>query len=92
MITSIGLDHEKFLGNTRDAIGAGKLVLRSGQRVVLGADMPESVLARCRELKLQPLVLVLILWLMKRSRSMGLLGDERQANLPQETWLQAILR
>jgi dihydrofolate synthase/folylpolyglutamate synthase len=56
VITSIGIDHEKFLGNTREAIGAEKAgILRSGQRVVLGADMPASVLSRCRELKVQPL-------------------------------------
>jgi dihydrofolate synthase/folylpolyglutamate synthase len=56
VITSIGIDHEKFLGNTRDAIGAEKAgILRSGQRVVLGADMPASVLSRCRELNVQPL-------------------------------------
>lgn len=56
VITSIGLDHEKFLGTTRSAIGAEKAgILRSGQRVVLGEDMPDSVLARCRELNLQPL-------------------------------------
>mgnify|MGYP001157518874 FL=1 len=56
VITSIGIDHEKFLGNTRDAIGAEKAgILRFGQRVVLGPDMPASVLSRCRELNVQPL-------------------------------------
>ena len=56
VITSIGLDHEKFLGTTREAIGAEKAgILRSGQRVVLGEDMPNSVLARCQELDIKPL-------------------------------------
>ena len=56
VITSIGIDHEKFLGNTREAIGAEKAgILRFGQRVVLGPDMPASVLSRCRELNVQPL-------------------------------------
>ena len=44
VITSIGLDHQAFLGDTLEAIGAEKAgVLRPGQRVVLGADMPDSV-------------------------------------------------
>ena len=85
VITSIGLDHEKFLGNTRDAIGAEKAgILRSGQRVVLGADMPESVLARCRELKLQPLCAGVDFVVDEAKPAVWDLswGDERQANLP----------
>ena len=85
VITSIGLDHEKFLGNTRDAIGAEKAgILRSGQRVVLGADMPESVLARCRELKLRPLCAGADFVVDEAKRAAWDLswGDERQANLP----------
>ena len=86
VITSIGLDHEKFLGNTRDAIGAEKAgILRSGQRVVLGADMPESVLARCRELKLQPLCAGADFVVNEdpgRTAWDLSWGDERQVNLP----------
>ena len=55
VITSIGLDHQAFLGDTREAIGGEKAgILRAGQRVVLGQNMPESVYARCRALALTP--------------------------------------
>lgn len=55
VITSIGLDHQAFLGNTREAIGGEKAgILRTGQHVVLGRDMPDSVLTRCDELRLAP--------------------------------------
>ena len=44
IITSIGLDHIEYLGETREAIGAEKAgVFRPGQHIVLGADMPASV-------------------------------------------------
>ena len=55
VITSIGLDHQAFLGDTREAIGGEKAgILRAGQRVVFGQNMPESVYARCRALGLTP--------------------------------------
>lgn len=55
VITSIGLDHQAFLGDTREVIGGEKAgILRAGQRVVLGRNMPESVYARCRILGLTP--------------------------------------
>lgn len=55
VITSIGLDHQAFLGDTREAIGGEKAgILRARQRVVLGQNMPESVYARCRSLALTP--------------------------------------
>ena len=55
VITSIGIDHQAFLGDTREAIGAEKAgILRSGQRVVLGLGMPSSVDARCDALGLHP--------------------------------------
>lgn len=55
VITSIGLDHQAFLGNTRETIGGEKAgILRTGQRVVLGKNMPESIYARCRALSLTP--------------------------------------
>ena len=45
VITSIGLDHQEYLGDTRELIGAEKAgILRAGQQqVILGADMPQSV-------------------------------------------------
>ncbi len=55
VITSIGLDHQDYLGDTLELIGAEKAgILRAGQTVVLGPDMPGSVVARCAELALQP--------------------------------------
>ena len=57
VITSIGLDHQEFLGDTLEAIGAEKAgILRPGQAVVLGPDMPDSVMARCRRVGVVPLV------------------------------------
>ncbi|XOV81849.1 MAG: bifunctional folylpolyglutamate synthase/dihydrofolate synthase [bacterium] len=55
VITSIGLDHQQFLGDTREAIGAEKAgILREGQHVVFGPDMPDSVLQIAQQLSLQP--------------------------------------
>jgi dihydrofolate synthase/folylpolyglutamate synthase len=51
VITSIGLDHQDLLGNTREAIGGEKAgVFRPHQRVVLGRNMPDTVNAQAREL------------------------------------------
>jgi dihydrofolate synthase/folylpolyglutamate synthase len=46
VVVSIGLDHQDFLGDTLDAIGAEKAgIFRRGRPAVLGStDMPESVL------------------------------------------------
>ena len=58
VISSIGLDHQSFLGDTREAIGAEKAgILRRGQQVVLGPDMPVTVRGVCDELGLTPTVL-----------------------------------
>ena len=55
VITSIGLDHMEFLGNNLDSIGREKAgILRPNQRVVLGPDMPESVIQSCNKLDLAP--------------------------------------
>ncbi len=44
VVTSIGLDHQSFLGDTLDEIGAEKAaVCRAGAPLLLGGDMPESV-------------------------------------------------
>ncbi len=52
VITSIGLDHQDWLGDDLEVIGREKAgVLRPGQRVVLGADVTESVVQRARELE-----------------------------------------
>ncbi len=58
VITSIGLDHQSYLGDDRNSIGAEKAgILRPGQRVCLGPDMPASVMARCQELDLEAFVI-----------------------------------
>ena len=52
VITNIALDHEAWLGNTREAIGAEKAgILRPAAPLVYGeADLPESIARRAREL------------------------------------------
>lgn len=56
VITSIGLDHQAFLGDTREAIGFEKAgILRPNQRVVLGQDMPVTVDRQCQALGVKPL-------------------------------------
>lgn len=58
IITSIGLDHQQYLGHTRQAIGAEKAgILRANQLVFLGPDMPASVVDACTTLLLQPTIL-----------------------------------
>jgi len=55
IITSIGLDHQDFLGDNLESIGAEKAgILRLGQQVVLGPDLPKSVHQRCEELQIMP--------------------------------------
>ena len=51
VITNIGIDHTDWLGATLELIGAEKAgVLRHGQQVMLGPDMPASVLEPAVEL------------------------------------------
>lgn len=51
VITSIGLDHQAFLGDDLESIGREKAgVLRPAQRVVLGAEVTASVTAAAAEL------------------------------------------
>lgn len=53
VIVSIGLDHQAYLGDTCEAIGAEKAgVMRAGRPVVLGApEMPGSVRAQAQRLQ-----------------------------------------
>lgn len=56
IITSIGLDHQRYLGTDLAAIGAEKAgIFRAGQRLCLGPDMPDSVHTKAAEFGLQPL-------------------------------------
>jgi dihydrofolate synthase / folylpolyglutamate synthase len=52
VVVSIGFDHQDFLGDTLEAIGAEKAgIFRAGRPAVLGSEsMPASVLQRAREL------------------------------------------
>ena len=44
VVTSIGFDHQEFLGESLEEIGKEKAgIFRPGQKVVLGADMPRTV-------------------------------------------------
>jgi len=55
VVTSIGLDHQKFLGDTLEEIGTEKAaVCRSGAPLLLGGDMPASVLELAHERGAQP--------------------------------------
>ena len=50
VVTSIGLDHQSFLGDTLEEIGAEKAaVCRRGAPLLLGGDMPDSVLELANE-------------------------------------------
>ncbi|MEM9742603.1 MAG: Mur ligase family protein [Pseudomonadota bacterium] len=50
IITSIGLDHQAWLGDTREAIGAEKAgILRPGRPALFGPDMPVSVVDAARK-------------------------------------------
>jgi dihydrofolate synthase / folylpolyglutamate synthase len=57
VVTSIGLDHQEYLGDTRELIGREKAgVFRRRQRVVLGRDMPVSVIDAAAELDCQVVI------------------------------------
>lgn len=53
VITSIGIDHQAFLGNTRELIAIEKAgIMRPNGKVVIGdTDPPESLIARVAELQ-----------------------------------------
>ena len=55
VITSIGLDHQEYLGDTLEQIGREKAgILRSRQAVVLGEGLPDSVAQACADLSIVP--------------------------------------
>ncbi len=54
IITSIGLDHQQFLGDNRDSIGREKAgVLRANQQAIFGPNLPASISAIAGELGTQ---------------------------------------
>ncbi len=57
VVSSIGLDHKEFLGDTRDSVGYEKAgILRSGRPAVTGErDLPQGFLDHARKLGVQPL-------------------------------------
>ena len=56
VVTSIGLDHMAYLGDSCEAIGAEKAgVFRTGQHIVLGNEMPDSVLAAAARATASPM-------------------------------------
>jgi dihydrofolate synthase/folylpolyglutamate synthase len=57
VVTSIGHDHQEYLGDTLELIGREKAgIFRAGQSVVLGQAMPASVLDACASLGVRPRV------------------------------------
>ncbi|PKM05181.1 MAG: bifunctional tetrahydrofolate synthase/dihydrofolate synthase [Gammaproteobacteria bacterium HGW-Gammaproteobacteria-6] len=58
VVTSIGLDHQAFLGNTRESVGYEKAgIMRSGRPVVLSeTDIPTSFNAEMQRLGVKPVV------------------------------------
>ena len=58
LITSIGIDHQDWLGETREDIGFEKAgIMRRGQGVVIGeSHVPNTVLAHAKKLGLAPFI------------------------------------
>ncbi|MYF48706.1 MAG: bifunctional folylpolyglutamate synthase/dihydrofolate synthase [Gammaproteobacteria bacterium] len=76
VVTSIGLDHMAYLGDSCEAIGAEKAgVFRAGQRIALGAGMPDSVLAAAARATRSP---------MRWGEDVRLLAENNRTGVP--TW------
>ena len=58
LITSVAIDHQSWLGETREEIGFEKAgIMRRGKQVVIGdTDVPDTVMAHAKKLGLKPLV------------------------------------
>ncbi|KGK00975.1 bifunctional tetrahydrofolate synthase/dihydrofolate synthase [Thalassotalea sp. ND16A] len=58
VITSIDIDHQAFLGNTREAIGSEKAgIFRSGRPAIIGdLQVPASVTEYCQQIQCLPIV------------------------------------
>jgi len=59
ILTNVELDHQKWLGNTREEIGEEKsAIFREGKTIIMGAtEMPETVLQRAQGLNSKTLQL-----------------------------------
>ena len=59
ILTNVELDHQKWLGNTREEIGAEKsAIFRDGKTIILGSkEMPSSVMQKVSELNSKTLQL-----------------------------------
>ncbi len=59
ILTNVELDHQKWLGNTREEIGAEKsAIFRDGKTIILGSkEMPSSVMRKVSELNSKTLQL-----------------------------------
>ena len=59
ILTNVELDHQKWLGNTREEIGAEKsAIFRDGKTIILGSkEMPSSVMRKVSELRSKTLQL-----------------------------------
>jgi dihydrofolate synthase/folylpolyglutamate synthase len=59
-ITRIDLDHQQYLGDTIEEIGAEKAaIVHMGSKVVIGEQQPEAmrvILDRCREIEVEPVL------------------------------------
>jgi len=59
ILTNVELDHQKWLGNTREEIGEEKsAIFREGKTIIMGAnEMPETVLQKAEDLNSKTLKL-----------------------------------
>ena len=59
ILTNVELDHQKWLGNTREEIGEEKsAIFREGKTIIMGAaEMPETVLQKAEDLNSKTLQL-----------------------------------
>lgn len=57
VIVTVDIDHQAYLGNTREQIGYEKAgIMRAGKPAVLGENMPDSVLSHAKHLGAEPVI------------------------------------
>lgn len=83
VITSIGLDHQAYLGDDLEGIGREKAgVLRPGQRVVLGSDVTASVVVAAAGLDCRVTRLGEDFHVVARRHDWDFVGAHRHAGIP----------